>query len=306
VAELATSYFKDNWHQRDLRAERGAPLLLRGRTVVTDEDIALPRELERSPFYAENILPHGFAWFAAVGFWAGPALWVISFQRTARDGLPDRRSRQALSELSQRLTEVATLSTAVGRVALVSATSALNAVRCPAIAVDRRGRAVDCNEGAHALFDGDFRIHNTQIVARDKAATAEIALLLARLQNTGGMDTIPNEPIIVRREQKPAIIIRVLPVEAAARGPFLGACAILTLKEAAPKAAPSIPMMMRLFGLTPAEARLVGFMVSGQSVDDVAEILELSRETIRNQLKAVLAKTGTHRQAELVALLSQL
>jgi DNA-binding CsgD family transcriptional regulator len=34
--------------------------------------------------------------------------------------------------------------------------------------------------------------------------------------------------------------------------------------------------------------------------------LEISRETARNQLKAVFVKTATHRQGELVALLSGL
>jgi hypothetical protein len=33
--------------------------------------------------------------------------------------------------------------------------------------------------------------------------------------------------------------------------------------------------------------------------------LGIARETVRNQLKAVLAKTGTHRQGELIALLSR-
>ena len=32
--------------------------------------------------------------------------------------------------------------------------------------------------------------------------------------------------------------------------------------------------------------------------------LGLARETARNQLKAVFAKTGTHRQGELIALLA--
>jgi DNA-binding CsgD family transcriptional regulator len=47
-------------------------------------------------------------------------------------------------------------------------------------------------------------------------------------------------------------------------------------------------------------------MAEGISVYKAAEALEISRETARNQLKAVYAKTATHRQGELVALLSGL
>jgi DNA-binding CsgD family transcriptional regulator len=36
-----------------------------------------------------------------------------------------------------------------------------------------------------------------------------------------------------------------------------------------------------------------------------ARELKIARETARNQLKAVFAKTNTHRQSELVALLMQ-
>src|SRR5262245_60094489 len=68
--ELIRCYFEGNWHLRDVRAERSVPLLLRRQSVVTEEDIVGPDELPRSEFYGETILRCGFAWFAAVGFFA--------------------------------------------------------------------------------------------------------------------------------------------------------------------------------------------------------------------------------------------
>jgi hypothetical protein len=41
------------------------------------------------------------------------------------------------------------------------------------------------------------------------------------------------------------------------------------------------------------------------SPDNAARELRISRETARNQLKSMFAKTDTHRQSELVALLMQ-
>jgi DNA-binding CsgD family transcriptional regulator len=46
--------------------------------------------------------------------------------------------------------------------------------------------------------------------------------------------------------------------------------------------------------------------VSADKVEEAARTLGIARETARNQLKAVLAKTGTHRQSELVAMISRL
>ena len=254
VDELFADYFAEGWHQHDLRAERGVPLLLRGQSVVTEEDIVTPDEMRLLPFYRELIARNGCTWFAAVGFWAGQSLWGLSFQRGTREGLLDRNGKRALARLSQRLTETATLSTAVGRIALSSSLNALNAVRCAAIAIDRLGRVLDCNGAAQTLFDDELRVHGSQLFVDDKVADAELEALFARLRSVGDTDAVPALPIIVRRRKKPAIIIDLLAVEAAARGPFLGARALLTLKEATPKASPSIAAMTKLFDLTPAEA----------------------------------------------------
>ena len=56
--------------------------------------------------------------------------------------------------------------------------------------------------------------------------------------------------------------------------------------------------------MTGAEAKLASLLVSGMVLQEIARQLGIARETARNQLKAVFAKTETHRQGELVALLS--
>ena len=61
-----------------------------------------------------------------------------------------------------------------------------------------------------------------------------------------------------------------------------------------------------LFGLTAAEAKLASLIASGPALDNIAGQLGIARETARNQLKAVFAKTETHRQGEPIALTSQL
>lgn len=58
--------------------------------------------------------------------------------------------------------------------------------------------------------------------------------------------------------------------------------------------------------LTPAERRVVGAILAGHSVSDIAQGAGLSRETIRSQLKSIYAKTGVNTQAGLVRLLGSL
>jgi len=60
------------------------------------------------------------------------------------------------------------------------------------------------------------------------------------------------------------------------------------------------------YGLTAAEARVAEALYEGMSVSEFALAAELSISTVRNQVRGVFAKTGTRRQAELVALVSKL
>lgn len=58
-----------------------------------------------------------------------------------------------------------------------------------------------------------------------------------------------------------------------------------------------------LFGYTRAENGLVSALMSGMTLREHAEIRGIGANTVRTQLKAVLAKTGVHRQSDLVRVL---
>ena len=61
-----------------------------------------------------------------------------------------------------------------------------------------------------------------------------------------------------------------------------------------------------VFDLTPAEARLAQGITRGDTLEEVATSLGIKMPTARTQLAAVFAKTGTRRQAKLVAILTRL
>lgn len=58
----------------------------------------------------------------------------------------------------------------------------------------------------------------------------------------------------------------------------------------------------RLFGLTAAEARVLAALISGEGLTSAAERLAMTEPTARTHLRHILAKTDTHRQAELMRL----
>jgi DNA-binding CsgD family transcriptional regulator len=63
---------------------------------------------------------------------------------------------------------------------------------------------------------------------------------------------------------------------------------------------PQIAFLKDRFDLTPAEARLVAHLMTGESLRSCEKVLGIKYGTLRGQLKSVFQKTKTHRQAELV------
>jgi DNA-binding CsgD family transcriptional regulator len=305
IREMVDDYFRNGFHLADIRAARSVPMMLRGAPVTVDHDCVEPDEMRRDPLYA-MLNSHGLQWFSGVGLWAGGALWALCFQRTTAEGPFEEADKRTLALLSPRLTEVATLSTAIGRIAITSATDALTLVNRAAVAVDRMGSVVAANPLAEALFDDEMWVKNGRLYLVDEQARRALQTLLDRMRRVSDLDPMTVAPFVVRRRRKAALIVRVLPVHGAARGPFFGARVLLTLSPIEKRPSPDPALLVRAFGLTPAEARLAAMIAGGRSPEQAADALGVTESTARNQLKSVFAKTGAHRQGELVALLAGL
>lgn len=306
LTEAMARYFRDGWHEHDVRA-RGLALLLNGATVFTDQDIATPEERRKLPYYNEFILPCGIDWFAGIGFHADSALWIIAVQRTEREGPFEDQETRLMARLSQHLTETATLSTAVGRATLSGIANALDAFKRAAVAIDCFGMVIDSNQAMDSVLGEDIRIKNKRLVVSDPRAQEALETLDRQILTTPQSTALgAPQHIVVRRHAAPPVVVRALPVPPAAASPFLGARTILTFDPVEPRHRPTEELLTATFGLTPAEARLAAALADGKRLDSAAEELGVARWAVRTQLKSVFAKTGTHRQSELVALLSRL
>lgn len=67
--------------------------------------------------------------------------------------------------------------------------------------------------------------------------------------------------------------------------------------------APKVGMLCKLYGMTPAEARLATHLAGGGSLDQASAAWGVKVSTVRTHLKRIFAKTETSRQADLVRLL---
>jgi DNA-binding CsgD family transcriptional regulator len=299
--DLFESYLAEGWYIRDPRA-RGVAQWKAGAPVLIDQDIISLDHKSDAHYYNEFLRRHGFRWFAGIGFWADSSLWVLTLQRSPKDGPFDAADKKMLSQLSRQLTETATLSKAVGYSVIAGMTSALDLVQYPALVLDRMGFVLDVNAAADALFDDDIRVRQRRLIIRDPDANAEFEELIRRFS----IQFVASEPIVLKRKQGSPLVIRVVPVPPAARNPFLGAHALLIFTDLRKQSRPQIEVLKKTFHMSMAEARLASVIAAGISPQNAAEELGIARETARSQLKSVFAKTSTHRQGELIALLRKL
>jgi DNA-binding CsgD family transcriptional regulator len=205
-----------------------------------------------------------------------------------------------LANFTRRLIEIASVAGARG--SGTSPTAALNAMRLPAIALDQHGFVADVNTTADAVFDHNIKIKDRRLFVRDPNARTLLKEAIDQLKELPRLDSLTLEPVIVPRMDKLPVIVRIWPFEGP---PGQDMRALLTLNALGPRPGPSAAILAKTFRLTPSEAKVACIIARGAPPDIAARELKISRETARNQLKSVFAKTDTHRQSELVALLLQ-
>lgn len=61
-----------------------------------------------------------------------------------------------------------------------------------------------------------------------------------------------------------------------------------------------------IYGLSPTELRIVSSLLENKSLENYANLANVSMNTVKSQLKSIFDKTNTHKQSELVSLINSL
>ncbi|RVG01811.1 helix-turn-helix transcriptional regulator [Sinorhizobium meliloti] len=299
------AYVRDGWIHRDIRYRIAPVLHQRGAGV--DLDIISDAEMARHPYYQDFLAPFGLRWFAGVKVAAGDDFWCLSIQRTIQQGPFDRRELIELAELSQRLGPAAAFASAIGYARSEAACDAFMATGTPTAMLGRDGTVVCINGPAEGLLDQDLRIVSGRLVSGSRNSTdafdRSLNELLRSPASAAMMPPVQMSRVHSGRRPLLAYLLRLPKVTHNSLSPCQAAAVFI---DPDVRAKPAEAVLMSCFGLTRAEAKLAGMLAGGDCLLAVAEHLCITYETARNQLKAVFAKTETHRQSDLLALLSRL
>jgi len=170
----------------------------------------------------------------------------------------------------------------------------LECIGCGGIMRDRFRRVTGINPTARRILQQD-------IEPRDLDKEGQISPAVDRLLNRASARLPAGEIswVTVRRDSGRPLAIYQLPVAIPPGSAMLIFVDIDTYLQPRPRT------LQRMFGLTKAELKLASAIASGFKPTDLAREWRISRATVRSQLASIFAKTHTHRQAELVALLAR-
>lgn len=268
---------------------------------LSDLEVQSRAELDRDGIYRDLIYPAGLRYTSGTVIPVPTAdILVFDVARSDEHGPFTRAELEALDQYRPHLARAALLAHRLGLRASSGATEALQLVGLPAAALTGSGRIVVANplfeQLAPRVATGAF--DHVQMVNKPANEALKQALAVAGTVGTSRSIPIPAE------DGQPALIAHLVPIRHAAHDIFARADLLLVLTAVVAPDAPLTEMLHGLFDLTPAEARVARALATGLSIEEISLRNAISRETVRTQLKGVMAKTATTRQADLVRLLA--
>ena len=254
------------------------------------------------------------------GYWSA-ATWItldrsagiglgIGIHRSRRADPEDQAQIEILNCLSPHLRRAGRLHMKLNdiKTRVNQLSDALNHIGQPAILADSEGRVVIANEAADRLFAARALCvdANGKIVTRSARATLQLWEAVGAAARSANEVSAGQacDIIVTGDDQAPQIALSVLPLQRGAatiRSGFDGGSIMILAQEFVP-AAVSVEALRKGFGLSPAETRLTNLLATGSSLKQASQSLGVSYSTVMSQIKSCFQKTGTHRQAELVAL----
>lgn len=281
--------------------------------IITLDDILSDTELMASDYYLHYLQPIGL--FRILGVDTGEPDGLLARLRFSRrkDEPPfSSGDREKLAQITPHLRQAIEIYARLNHMTSERElyAGAVDQLSVATIILDEKGRLLNTNAMASALLkeaDGlSLRGQHLHIEGRniDKVLQAALANVISAQQ--AGETSVVKALRVPRPGGRSALglVIRPVPVSEWAEGQA-GPCAAVFISDPDQRDSASQQTLGALFGLTPAEANVGILLARGLSLAEVSEAQNISPHTARAQLKAIFAKTGVSRQAELVRMITK-
>lgn len=297
--------YEEHYHATDVWVSGYAKRFVRG--PVLGQEIVPDADLHRTEFYNDWLRHAEIHHIVGGGFRVGGDLTAyLGIHRSHRAGAFDGTDKRTFEMLQPHLEMAIGISRRLHAVLHTQniAFACLDALPTGVVIVEADCTLLFANTAAdHLLTAGHgMRIHQGRLHARGHGQDATLERLvrqaahapLGRSLRSGGLMMVP------RGERKPLslLVCPLHPETPGAEAPR--PMALIFLGDPETRTSAPAATLMRLYRLTPAEARLTEALLAGQTLQEYANGATLSLYTVKTQLKYVFAKTGTKRQSDLI------
>ncbi len=267
-----------------------------------DQDFISPREVARDDFY-QACFTAGIGYRLALRLIDAPdtsKTLIFSWHPDQGPVGPDIVARMARIEERLRLAVQITERLGAAPDRRADLLEALEIDAKAGLTATAQGRVLGANAPAAAVLTAGagLRLRKGHLEAEDPASRAPLAAALAG----------PGGHVAIRRGgMHHPLLLTVWPLPEAQTlfGPVRTHRLVLIADPEA-TVAPAGHILEQVFGLTRAEAAILGLFAAGTSLGDIADRRGVTSSTLRGQFKSAMAKLGVERQAELMRFLANL
>lgn len=284
-----------------------------GETPLGEAGSLRPHEIQRSDYtvrhtfksWLDENCEHGLCLAATVWLWADEVVPAVTSGASATDSAAARVLRLwgALEPHVRRALRLGERWRQLEKKALGAA--AMDLLSCGLLLLDVQGNVTYINQRAEEhLARGDGLVVSGD-GALETRRTMDRQRLRAVLAQALGPSRVDASMVLPRPDSPYPYMLRVVPFSLnSSHFDYGHAAAALLVTEPDFRGAISDSALQQLFGLTAREAELVIRLSQGEPLKASAEQLGITVKTARHHLEAVFRKTGTARQAELIALVN--
>tara|TARA_R110001599_G_scaffold37360_2_gene116064 strand:- start:1175 stop:2317 length:1143 start_codon:yes stop_codon:yes gene_type:complete len=297
-----------HWHQQDLWVERSAAFGIS--RIVTDQDLVSPDEQQSSGFYQEWLRALDIHHMVGAVFPGGDGLLgVLGIHRPEGAGAYTDDDRRKVAFLLPHLQRALWLSHKLSAVTArqMAAEAVLERIDAAVFVVDRIRRIVTQNAHGECQLRAAKNLANRGdcLVLTNTSLNTQLIRLVNAAISTASGRPVPVEPaIVIPRVGQLPLTLLVTPLHSQGLSAFSQPLALVVVRD--PEADTLAATCLRdLFGLTRTEAVIAADLAGGLSVDKVASRRGIGTATVRSHVKCILSKTGTHRLAEAVTLITR-
>jgi DNA-binding CsgD family transcriptional regulator/PAS domain-containing protein len=277
--------------------------------VVEGEDIVPHEEFIETEIYRDMAASGGMEYTTCLVLSVSArTLEIISLWRGPERAVLEEEHKELLTLLMPHLQNALRIRHALGFAEnrAHSAEAMLNASSTASILLDGAARVIHMNDAAQqmvAASDGLF-VRVDVIAPTESSRRAEFSALVHAC-TSGELGQAGGALSLGRSMQRRPIQVLVTPVRVMDK--HRASVRVLILATD-PERTVHFPdaILRQTYGLTPAETEIANALLTGFSLEEIAQLRKVSIGTVRSQMKGLMGKTDTQRQGDLIRLLSTL